>query len=166
MRHQYQTTGSADLSASLWICQGTQLLVYGWVHSRQGVITRQSQYSDGWRKIHTLRASSTCQHPSLLTTSIWEVLIWTTIWGLTIPLVVQEQSGGDTVFGSSSMFQSSVHWFWNVFLLTEHALTARTMHTKHPLDAHLIGCSRCVVNLCRSGSFLQYHTENSYIWQY
>ena len=25
------------------------------------------------------------------------------------------------------------------------------------------GCSRCGVNLCRSGCFLQYHTENSYI---
>ena len=28
------------------------------------------------------------------------------------------------------------------------------------------GCSRCGVNLCRSGCFLQYHTENSHIWPY
>ena len=49
--------------------------------------TRQSQYSDGWRKLLTLK-TPTCQHPSLHTTSIWEVLIWMTSWNLTIPLVI------------------------------------------------------------------------------
>ena len=81
--------------------------------------SRQSQYSDGWKKPLTSR-TLTCQHPSSHTINTWEVSTWTTSWGLTIPLVDQELSGGDTFFGSSLMLQSSMQWFWNTFLLSNY----------------------------------------------
>ena len=75
--------------------------------------------SDRWRKPLTSR-TLTCQHPSSHTINTWEVSTWTTSWGLTIPLLDQELSGGDTFFGSSLMLQSSTQWFWNTFLLSNY----------------------------------------------
>ena len=44
--------------------------------------------------------------PSLHAINTWEVLIWKTSWDLTIPLVAQELSGGNTFCGSSLMLRS------------------------------------------------------------